>query len=137
MPHYTGKNVYATYGGTLITGDQRSLSWDYSADSVDTTAGADNDKSSITTVKGVTISMTILDNSTAGSATRRALAVGGTGQLIWGPEGTTTGKPKYGCGVNLMSLSTEYPYDGEVEFDVEFERSGAWDYNYEDSGSVW
>src|SRR3990167_3380247 len=126
MGHYVGKNLYVTYGGTVISGDQRTLSWDYSTDSADTTAGADVDKSSITTTKGVTISMTILDNSTAGSTVRRALAVGGTGQLIWGPEGTASGKPKYGCGVNLMSLSTDYPYDGEVEFEVEFERSGAW-----------
>lgn len=135
--HYTGKNLYITYGGTVISGDQRTLSWDYSVDTADTTAGADNDKSYIATIRDVTISVTILDNGTDGSAVRRALAVGGTGELIFAPEGTASGKPKYGCGVICQSLSTEYPYDGEVEFEVEFQRSGAWTYHYEDSGSTY
>lgn len=137
MAHYVGRNLYVTYGGTVISGDQRTLSWDYSTDNADTTAGADTDKSYIATIKDVTISMTILDNGTDGSAVRRALAVGGTGALVWGPEGTATGKPKYSCNVICNSLSTEYPYDGEVEFEVEFQRSGSWTLHYEDLGSTW
>ncbi len=136
MAHYTGKNLYLSFGGTVLSGDQRTVSWDYTVDTVDVSAGADSDRDYLATLKDATISATFLDNSTAGSALRRACYVGGTGELIIGPEGTATGKPKYACVALVTSFKPEYPYDGEVLFDVGWQRCGAWTSNYEDSGSV-
>ena len=134
--HYTGKNLYITFGGTVVSGDQRTLSKNGSVDTVDTTAGADTDKSYALTLRDATFEITILDNAGDGSTIRRALAEGNSGTLVYGPEGTVAGKPKYECYAYVTSFNTEYPYAGEVEFQVSLQKSGAWTYNYEISGST-
>lgn len=136
MSHYKGNNLYVSFGGTVISGDQRSLSKTGSVDTVDTTAGADTDKSYLTTLRDATFELTILDNGGDGSAVRRALAEGNGGTLIYGPEGTAAGKPKYECYALVTAFNTEYPYAGEVEFTVSLQKSGDWTANYEISGST-
>jgi len=136
MGAYTGKNLYITFGGTVVSGDQRTLSKNGSVDTVDTTAGADTDKSYELTLRDATFDITILDNGGDGSAVRAALYEGNSGTLIYAPEGTAVGKPKYECYAHVTSFNTSYPYDGEVEFQVSLQKSGAWTYNYEISGST-
>jgi hypothetical protein len=137
MTHWTGHALYVSFGGTAITGDQRTFSKNEKIDKVDITAGDDDDRDYLTTIKDVTMAMTILDNSTAGSAVKSALAIGNAGTLLIGPEGTASGKPKYTCVAFVESNDTEYPYDGEVEFNVTFQRQGAWSAHYELLGSTW
>jgi len=134
--HYTGKNLYITFGGTVVSGDQRTLSKNGSVDTVDTTAGADTDKSYALTLRDATFDITILDNGGDGSAVRAALHEGNSGTLIYAPEGTAAGKPKYECYAHVTSFNTAFPYDGEVEFQVSLQKSGTWTYNYEISGST-
>lgn len=141
MAKYTGSALYANFiysGGTVaLTGTQRTLSYEATIDTVDVTSGADTEKSYLTTLGDATMSMTILDNASAGSAVRRACARGNYGTLTWGPEGSAVGKPKYSCAAWVTGFSTEYPYDGEVEFEVSFQKDGNWISNYEISGSTY
>lgn len=136
MTAYTGKNLYISFGGTVVSGKQRTLSKNGSMDTVDTTSGADTDKSYATTLRDATFDITILDDGTAGANARQALAEGNSGTLIYGPEGTATGKPKYECYAHVTSFNTSYPYDGEVEFQVSLQKSGNWTSNYEISSST-
>lgn len=137
MAHYTGKDLYVEFAGQAITGDQRTMTVNRSLDTVDTSAGADTDRSHVATLADADFSLTILDNGTAGSAIRQALKLNAAGTLTYGPEGTATGKPKYQCVATVTGFNTAYPFDGEVEYDVSLNKNGAWVLNFEDSGSVW
>ncbi|NLE57783.1 MAG: hypothetical protein GX616_05440 [Planctomycetes bacterium] len=110
---------------------------DEQINTIDTTAGADTDESHITGTKSCSISATFLCNGTAGSAIAAALATGSSGTLTWGPLGTAAGMPKYSCIATVASNNDSYPYDGEVEFDVEFTKNGDWISNYKHSGSTY
>lgn len=139
MAHYTGSALYITFGAgtTVLSGDQRTLDVENTMDTVDTTAGADTDKSSLPTLRDATFKVTLLDNGTAGSAVRAACAVSGTqGTFTFGPEGNSSGKPKYSCLAYVTGYNTSYPYDGEVEIEVTFQKTGSWITNYELSGST-
>ena len=137
MAHYTGKDVYISYKGTAVSGDQRTMSVNESMDTAETSAGADTDRSYLATLKDAKFDITVLDNGTAGSAIRALLAVGtAAGTLLYAPNGTAAGMPRYRCQAFVTSFTVDYPYDGEVEIEVEWQRSGAWTYNYEVSGSV-
>lgn len=146
MAEYSGKNLYikftyatsknGTAAGTVtLSGNQRTMSVNRSLDTADVSAGADTHKSYIQTLEDTTISLTMLDDGTAAATIRAAIAPGNWGTLEFGPEGTTTGKPKYTLPVHVTSFSTEYPYDGEVEYDISFQGDGAWTGNYEDSNA--
>lgn len=137
MAHYVGKDLYVSFGGTVINAAHRAFDVNRSVDTVDTTAGADTDKSYLATLKDGTMKLTLLDDNTAGTASRRALTVGGTGVLMWGPQGTAVGKPKYGCDAIVTAFSESYPYDGEVQIDIEFQKTGSMTYDYDGSGSTW
>lgn len=147
MAAATGSGLYVkyTYGtskGTLsgtatLSGKQRNLSNDSTIDTVDVSSGADTEKSFLTTLGDATFTLTMLDDFLGGSATHRACARGNHGTLEWGPLGTATGNPKYSCMAFVTGFSTEYPYDGEVEYEVEFQKDGAWITNFEISGSTY
>jgi len=137
MAHYTGSDLYITYGGTELSGDHRNFEVSYTVDLLDASAGDDDSKSYVPSLKDANFRLTILDNGTAGSAVRQALVMGGTGTLEYGPEGTATGKPKYSCPVIVNELRTAYPYAGLVEITVGFQRNGDWVEHYEDMGSTY
>ena len=106
-------------------------------DTVDTSAGSDTDRSFITTLRNSSGELSILDAGGAdGSAVRRTLARGNHGTLTVGPEGTAVGKPKYVVPVHITAFSTEYPYDGVVEFSANWQGDGAFTSDFEALGST-
>lgn len=137
MPHASGSAVYATFGGVVITGDQRSIDWSETIKTIDVTAGSDLDEDHVTGTRSGTIKMSILYNGADGSAAEQALHVGASGTLQWGPEGTAAGKPKYTCVATVTDNNDSGPYDGELMFDVDFLKKGGWIDNWKHSGSTW
>jgi hypothetical protein len=103
----------------------------------DTTAGTARDKSHILTLRGASFSYSGLQKvGSGGSAERTALALGASGTLIYGPEGTAAGKPKYSCVASLTSISATHPYDGVVELSFDLEKNGNWLAHFEHLASV-
>lgn len=147
MPHFTGKNLHIEYiwgtaqgvvnGTALFASDFRALEWEEQIDTVDVTAGADTDKAYLPTLRETALSMTLLDNGTAGSAVHRALRVGNYGTLTFGPVGTALGSPKYSCAAWVTGFETDYPFDGEVEIQAQFKKDGAWIANYNHTGATY
>lgn len=118
MTKYSGAALYVEFAGTNISSTRRSLDLTHSMETADSTAGADVYRNFVTTVKSIEASGEILGltASTGGSAQLAALQPGSTGTLIWGPEGTATGSPKWGFLAMLSEISPSYPFDNVVVY---------------------
>lgn len=136
--HASGSALYASFGGTLITGDQRAMSWESSVNLIDTTAGADVAESHVTGTTNASISIDwLVSTDAAGSATNSALAEKNSGTLLWGNYGTAAGSPKYGCVATVESVSQDAPYDDVLSKSASLTRNGNWLFNYDTLGSTW
>lgn len=135
---YTGDALYLTFKGQVLSGDYTSMDNSDSIDTVDITAGAERDRSHIATIRDAEISVDIFEKVIAGgTALRRELYVGNSGTLLWGPEGTATGKPKYACLATITAISRPITFDGAVARSITFQRNGGWIDHYEQDGDVW
>lgn len=139
MAHASGSALYATFGGTVISGDQRKIDWESSVSLIDTTAGADVAESHVKGTSSATINIEWLEDSlvAAGSATARALAEGNSGTLTWGPRGTATGNPKYTCVATVDTNGQDAPYDDVLMKKASLTRNGDWIANFDTLGSVY
>lgn len=138
MAHFTGQNLYVAFGGVDCSADQRTLSWNESANTADTTAGADVDESHLITTEAVDFSITILAESTsAGSAVLAALKNGLSGTLEIGTLGTASGNPKYSCLASVTGVTHNTEYNSEVTIDVSLLRSGSWITHWTELGSTY
>lgn len=136
MAHYSGSALYVSFGGTVITGDQKSVDWEESVKLIDTTAGADVAESFVTGTTSASISWdSLFNDAAAGSAMARAVAVKNSGTLIIGPLGTAAGMPKFSCLAISETLSMKMPYDDALEFSGSFTRNGDWITNWNSLGS--
>lgn len=113
-------------GGTAtLSGDQRVLSVEREQETADATAGSDGARVSIATVKKFSASLETHFIGTAGSAVWSAVLLGTTGTLIYGPQGTATGKPKGSIPMIVKTQTVEFPFDDVAKLTVEFEGQGA------------
>lgn len=139
MAHASGSALYATFGGTVISGDQKKMDWESSVSLIDTTAGADVAESHVKGTSSATINIEWLDDAltAAGSATARALAEGNSGTLIFAPRGTATGNPKYSCVATVDTNGQDMPYDDALLKHASLTRNGDWILNFDTLGSVY
>lgn len=140
MGHAAGSALYAHFihaGGTVVlTGDQRSMSWDDTQSFADTTAGSDAATSQVTTTYSVTGSFDFLDNGES-EAYASIMFPGASGTLVWGPQGTATGKPKYELPIDWEGMSNSAEYSSEITKSATWRNNGAWVSNYARSGDTW
>jgi hypothetical protein len=132
MTRYLGKNLDVKWidgSGTItISGNQTAFDYTPSIALVDQTAGADTNKTYLTSVKDGKASLSALFHGgtvTGGTVTTSRLAEGTEGTLIWSPEGTASGKPKYTIPAISTGAAFSYPFDNKVEFKAEFQQNGA------------
>lgn len=134
---YTGEALYISLGAVVISADYKSLGVSESMDTVDVTAGSSLDRTHIPTLRAVEFSLDVYQViGLGGTALRAKFATGVQGELIYGPEGTAAGKPKYACLVTVTSSDISYPFDGSISMSVTMMRNGAWTANFEHSASV-
>jgi hypothetical protein len=126
-----GKNGYISFQGTEVSADYRSFEVEMTLDTVEKSAGSDSSKAYIATLKDGTAKLTYAYTGTAGSAYTQLLRVGQQGQLLWGPEGNGSGKPKGGANAivvahskpmaynELMTRTVTFQFTGELLFDDE------------------
>lgn len=132
MTAYTGKDLDLKWidgsGTATVSGDQTAFEYNPSIELVDQTAGADTNKSYVTGVKDGKASLTAYmqaGTGAGGTIIFNRLIEGSSGTLIWSPEGTATGKPKYTAPMIVNSYSSSVPFGGNVEIKVDFQQNGA------------
>jgi len=134
---YTGDGAYLSFAGVEIQVNMRDFQMDDQYDMADSTAGSDVDKTHILTLRDVSFSLPILETiGEAGSAYRTAIKNGAEGTMVFGPEGTVAGKPKYSCLASVTGIQRTYPYSDVVQANVTLQRQGSWIENYEDAGDT-
>ena len=134
---YTADSLHVSYRGIIITADSRSLSASEAVDTVDSSAGSSNQKSHILTLRGTEFTIEYLETlSTVGSALRTAMAVGNSGTLIYAPEGTAVGRPRYSCIASVVGVERQYPFDDIVTVSANLMKNGNWIAHYELLASV-
>ncbi len=126
MTKYSGAALYLEFGGTNISATRRTLDVSHNMETADATAGADAYRNFVTTVKMLEVEAEVLGLTfgTGGSAQTAALQPGVFGTLIWGPEGTATGSPKWGAYMMLSEFSPSYPFDDVVVYKAKFVMGG-------------
>lgn len=129
---YSGSalSVIWTYGtgSYTLSGNQRNFSYTPSVDWIETTAGADSHKQRIAGVKdGQAQFEALMDSGTAslGTAVYNMCQEGYLGTVVWSPEGTGAGKPKYTMPAGCNGASFGYPYNDVVTVSVPFIQNGA------------
>jgi len=125
MPKISGKNLYVAFGSTVLSSTQRSFDVTEVLEQADSTAGADEYRNFVNTVKSIEATMEIvMSDGTAGSALRAAIYNGAQGTLVWGAEGNATGRPRKGFYATVVDASESYPYDDVVVMKTKFTMAG-------------
>ncbi len=121
----TGKNLVITFDGTDISADYRTFDTSEEIGLVDVTAGADDAASYAMTFSDGSATYKGLYNADNVSSILSVLDKGHSGDLVWYPEGNTSGKPVWSVPAIVKSRSISYPFDGVVEVTAEFQFNGA------------
>lgn len=130
-----GKNGYISFQGTEISADYRSFEIEMTIDTVEKSAGSESSKSYIATLKDGTAKLTYAYTGTSGSAYTQLLRVGQTGQLLWGPEGSGSGKPKGGVNAIVVAHTKPMDYNELITRSVTFQFTG--DVLFDDEVDTW
>jgi hypothetical protein len=119
-----GSNLYLTFTTVVLDTNFRSFGIDETAGTVLAAAGADADDTYLVLRKGgggpISFVMQAADTTTWG-----AVVPGTEGALVWGEEGTASGKPKHTVNAIVTSRARSIPYDDLVISTVTFLYSGA------------
>lgn len=130
MGEFTGSALVVQWigtGGTVtVSGYQKKLSVDRSAETVDVTSGSDAQRRYLPSIKDGSWEINVFDQLTAGTVNYAAIKEGTAGTLVYYPAGTVSGMPKYKRGAVVDKHSVEYPFDNAVERTIGGKLSGAW-----------
>lgn len=126
MTKISGKNLFMSFAGTNLSSTQRSLDVDEQQESADSSAGADDYRNFVATIKtlGAKVEILIPSHSTGGSAILAALVNGTEGTFLWGAEGSGSGKPKDGFFARVKNFSKKIKFDDVYMGNLELEMAG-------------
>lgn len=124
MAEYTGTNLYLTFGGTVLSADYREFEPTEEVKMVDGSAGSDSATFMYATLTKGKAKLKLVDQA-AGTVAWAALATKTSGTLIWGEEGTASGKPKHTVVAIVSDRKKKLQYDDITEIEVNFEFQGA------------
>ena len=132
MPAYSGSalDVKWLYGSgtTVMSGDYKTFTYNPSIDLLDQSAGSDANKTYITALKDGRCAFNGLlqsGTSAGGTVMLANLIEGYSGTLVWSPEGTAVGKPKYTQPAIVMGAAWNVPFAGLIEISSDFQCNGA------------
>jgi hypothetical protein len=127
MTHYTGANLYVSFKGTVISGDQTSFDFHDEMGMVDTSAGADAARTYLNTLlDGTAKHESHYEGGTAATETYNLCTPGAEGTLIVGPIGTTTNLPKITINsARVKSRDLTMPYDDNIDVSIDFQLNAA------------
>jgi predicted secreted protein len=117
--------MVVTLGGTDLSGQGRSLEVSQSVEEIDVTTYGSPGREFIVTLPERSASLEVLDDATSATI-RDKTKPGSGGTLVWFPQGTASGKPKFTCGTTWVTeQNLSYPYDDAVTASVSLRLSGA------------
>jgi hypothetical protein len=122
---FTGRDLLVEFGADVISASGRNFEVTHEEEQVDATAGGDDYRVYVPTVKtiGATIEI-LMESGVTGDALIAALAVGSEAALMWYPQGKTAGLPEWGFDARVSKASQSIPYDGVAVLNVEFVNTG-------------
>ena len=124
MASYLGSAAVISFGGTAINTVYRMAKTDESIGLGDKSAGADTHTSYLAALRETTFTVDFLMD---GITVWDALVPGtSSAALIWGPEGSTTGKPKYTATAVVKKRTKDQAYNDLALATVDFQLQGAW-----------
>lgn len=122
-------NAYLSFNGTALSSYWTDeISFEQSVDTEDMTAGA-GATHILRAPKLIDTSMSfmVMFDDAQWANYRSALVVGTVGTLIWGPEGSTVGKPKFEGSMILTSVTgpSQTIDKGRLVIELSFEQAAA------------
>lgn len=128
MAEYSGSAVYLQWtspaGTVTVSGDYRSFSFPPEREMLDTTAGSDAGRTYIPTVWNYEMSIAAV-YQTADTSTDAAFVSGTKGTILFGPEGTASGKRKWTIPAISKGVQWNFQYDQLVEVTIPLQSDGA------------
>lgn len=125
MPAYRGANVVVTFAGNDISGDGRSISFEESADALDSSKWGSSRRTKVAGLEDASGSLEALDSTGAWSTAWNSIGVGTLDTLVIRPEGTGTGLRELSMSALITARSINLPYDDLATLSMGFEVSGA------------
>ena len=125
---YTGKAMVVTINAIAIEADYKSVSVKEDIEDAGATAGADAHEFSLPTYRTSEIEVEffgVTKSDAQYSNIETNTTPGATGSLIWGPEGNTSGKPKFTATGFVKSRSKEFNFDDTVNYSFTFKCNAA------------
>lgn len=135
----TGRNLYLQFAGVNIAGvgleRYRNFNPQLQVDLVDDSAGTQLSKTYIDALADGTSSLTLIYRGSVDASVLAVLKERQYGTLLWGPEGTATGKPKGGVMAYVQSRNQPVPYNELATLEVTFQHSGT--LHFDPATSTW
>ena len=121
MARLSGKNLVVTFAGVTISGTQRTFEFEHEEEQIDASAGADTYRTFIPSMRVINPKMeAIMEDKASGSAVQNVLDIGQEGTLVWSPEGTASGKPRWGITARVSKAAQTMPFDDVHGISVEW-----------------
>lgn len=120
MAEYTGSGLYVKFGSTVLSSRFKSWEETQEAGLANASAGADTMNTYLSTLDDGSASLELLE-AAVGTALFNAVAPRTSGTLEWGPEGTTSGKPKYTVVAIVKSRKRSVVHDDVTKLSIEFQ----------------
>ncbi len=128
---YSGSALQVTWtqgsGTNIVSGDQTTFDYTPSVDLSDQSSGADTNKKYLKLLLDGQASMTSYFQSGTnlrGTATWATLTEGLSGTLMWQPEGTAAGKPKYTMPAISKGVGFSHPYADKSTASCSWQQNG-------------
>ena len=131
MAEYVGSAMYLAWvysSGTMnLDADSRSFGWAPSLNFIDATTGKDTFEVLLASYGvGQDITVPILAQVGSGVYYSTALAQSLQGSLIYGPEGSATGKAKFTIPALSQGVQWSSPYNDVTEMTAQFRQNAAY-----------
>lgn len=120
---YLGDSSIISFGGTALEQDYRTIDINESIGLVDKSAGSDAHESFLAAKVGTTVAIEFLFDGTEEWA---AAAPGTEDTLIYGPEGSTSGDPKYTAVAIVESRQRKGAYNDVSAATVNLRMQASW-----------
>ena len=120
MAEYTGSAMYVKFGSTVLSSRYKSWEETQEAGLAEASAGSDTLRTYLSTLDDGSATLELLEAS-AGTVLFAAVAPRTSGTLEWGPEGTTSGKPKYTVVALVKSRKRTVVHDDVSKLSLEFQ----------------
>lgn len=128
MAEYSGSALYVSWihpsGTAVFSADYRTLTDSVEGNVIDASAGSDPYQVVIAGIQNGKVALTYVDQA-GGTVNMYACDFGVQGTLIYGPEGTATGKPKRTIPAMSLGWSRQMQYSNVPEVTVNWQYTGA------------